>query len=142
MIKIRNFLIFYSKFIRNRCEAFCRMCKSLCIEAANHDTQDRPHDTIHQPGGVAGLSCVGTEELNHRTCRHAINESYEEDGSFYLNGDLTVDYPYRDYAKVFPGWKDPRIIEELPLRQYILTTYNKEISKEYNVKLSTEIPSS
>jgi hypothetical protein len=121
-----------------RCDAICRSCESLCIEAANHDTQDTPHDTIHQPGGVAGLSCAGTEELNHRTC----HQSYEEDGSFHLNNDLTVSYRYRDYAKVFPGWKDPRINEELPLREYILATYNKEIAEKYNLKPSTKIPPS
>jgi hypothetical protein len=55
---------------------------------------------------------------------------------------LTVPYPYRDYAKVFSGWKDPRINEELPLRQYIFATYNNEIAKKYNKKPSTKIPPS
>jgi hypothetical protein len=118
-----------------RCDAICRLCESQCIEAANHDTQDRPHDTIHQPGGVAGLSCAGTEELNHMTC----SQSYEEDGSFHLNNDLTVSYRYRDYAKVFPGWKDPRINENSPLCEYILATYNNEIAERYNKKPSTQI---
>jgi hypothetical protein len=79
-----------------------------------------------------------TDELVHRTC----HQSYEENGSFHLNNDLTVSYRYRDYAKVFPGWKDPRINEELPLRKYILATYNKEIAQKYNKKPSTQIPSS
>jgi hypothetical protein len=121
-----------------RCDFCCRLCYSLCIEAANHDTQDRPHDAVHQPGGVAGGYYLGTDELDHMTC----SQSYEEENSFYLNGDLTVPYPYRDYAKVFSGWKDPRINEELPLRQYILATYNKEIAEIYNYKPSTEIPPS
>jgi hypothetical protein len=119
-----------------RCDAFCRMCKSLCIEPANHDTEDRPHDAVHQPGGVAGLSYRHTDDLVHTTC----HQSYEKDGSFYLDGDYTVEYPYRDYAKVFPGWKDPRINEELPLREYILATYNNEIAQKYNKKPATEIP--
>jgi hypothetical protein len=119
-----------------RCDAFCRMCKSLCIEPANHDTEDRPHDAVHQPGGVSGQSYMHTDELVHRTC----HQSYEENGSFHLNNDSTVTYRYRDYANVFPGWKDPRINEELPLRKYILATYNKEIAKKYNEKLSTQIP--
>ncbi len=121
-----------------RCDACCCMCKSLCIEAANHDTEDRPHDAVHQPKGVAGVHYVVTEELGHMTC----SQSYEEDGTFHLNNDLTVSYRYRDYAKVFPGWKDPRINEELPLRQYILAKYNNEIAKKYNVKPSTKIPPS
>jgi hypothetical protein len=118
-----------------RCDAICRLCESLCIEAANHDIQDRPHDTIHQPGGVAGLSCAGTEELNHRTC----HQSYEENHKFYLNNDSTVSYRYRDYAKVFPGWKDPRINENSPLCEYILATYNIEIAERYNKTPSTQI---
>jgi hypothetical protein len=121
-----------------RCDLCCRLCNSLCIEAANHDTQDKPHDAVHQPGGVAGQSYMHTDELVHRTC----HQSYEKDGSFHLNNDLTVSYRYRDYAKVFPGWKDPRSNEELPLREYILATYNKEIAKKYNKKPSTQIPSS
>ncbi|EFX68082.1 hypothetical protein DAPPUDRAFT_114845 [Daphnia pulex] len=123
----------------SRCDAFCPLCKSLCITPpVHHDTQDGPHDTIHQPGGVAGQCYMHTEELNHRTC----HQSYEEENSFYLNGDLTVAYPYRDYANVFPGWKDPRINEELPLCEYILATYNNEIAERYNKKPSTQIPSS
>jgi hypothetical protein len=66
------------------------------------------------------------------------SQSYEEDRTFHLD-DYTVAY-YRDYAKVFPEWKDPRINEKLPLCEYILATYNKEIAKKYNEKLSTQIP--
>jgi hypothetical protein len=119
-----------------RCDAICRLCESLCIEAANHDTQDRPHDTIHQPGGVAGLSCAGTEELNHRTC----SQSYEEDGSFHLNNDSTVSYRYRDYAKVFPGWKDPRINENSPLCEDILATTTKKLPKDTTRHLRRKLP--
>ncbi len=120
-----------------RCDASCRLCESLCIEAANHDTEDKPHDAVHQPGGVAGQSYMHTDELVHRTC----HQSYEEDGTFHLYNDLTVSYRYRDYAKVFPGWKDPRINKNSPLCEYILTTYNKEIANKYNKKPSTQIPS-
>jgi hypothetical protein len=68
------------------------------------------------------------------------HQSYEEDDKFYLNNDLTVSYRYRDYAKIFPGWRNPRINEELPLREYIFATYNNEIAKKYNKKPSTKIP--
>jgi hypothetical protein len=123
-----------------RCDASCPLCESLCIESANHDTQDRPHDTVHQPGGVSGLSYIRTDELDHMTC----SQSYQEDGPFYLNGDLTVAFPYTEtMPRSFPdGWKDPRINENSPLCEYILATYNNEIAKKYNVKPSTQIPSS
>jgi ribosomal protein L12E/L44/L45/RPP1/RPP2 len=116
-----------------RCDACCQLCKSLCIEAAKHGT---PHDAVHQPGGVAGFSYHPTNELVEKTCCR----SYEQDNSFFLNGDDTKWYKYKDYATVFPGWKDPRIFEELPVREYILATYNKQIAAKYDLKPSTNIP--
>jgi hypothetical protein len=121
-----------------RCDECCRMCKSPCIEAANHDTKEKPHDAIHQPSGVVGLSYRGSDKLISTTC----SQFYEKDHIFYLNGDYTVEYKYRDFATVFPGWKDPRINEELPLREYILATYNKQIAKKYNQKPADDIPAS
>ena len=59
-----------------------------------------------------------------------------------MNSDYTVKYKFRDYAKVFRGWKDPRINDELPLREYILATYNKQIAEKYSVKHSSHIPAS
>ena len=59
-----------------------------------------------------------------------------------MNSDYTVKYKFRDYAKVFRGWKDPRINDELPLREYILATYNEEIAKKYNLKPADDIPAS
>lgn len=97
----------------------------MCIEASNHDTALRPHDAIHQPGGICGFHQINSKELVPNTC----NESYENDWNFFLNGDLTVTYKLKNYGVVFPGWKDPRIHEELPLREYVLATSNEEIEK-------------
>ncbi len=36
---------------------------------------------------------------------------------------------------------DPKINEELPLREYILATYNEDIARKYNLKPCTDIPS-
>jgi hypothetical protein len=104
-----------------RCDECCHSCNSLCIEAANHDTKEKPHDAIHQPGGVVGNRYRESGKLVSTTC----SQSYEKDGVFYLSKDDTVLYKYRDFATVFPGWKDPRINEELSLREYILATYNE-----------------
>jgi hypothetical protein len=49
-------------------------------------------------------------------------------------------YYYRDFATVFPGWNNPRINEELPLREYILATYNQDIAKRYHLKPCPNIP--
>jgi hypothetical protein len=39
-----------------------------------------------------------------------------------------------------PGWKDPRINEELTLREYIFATYNEEIAKKYEKKPCANVP--
>jgi hypothetical protein len=121
-----------------RCDECCRLCKSLCLEAANHDIELRPHDAVHQPGGVAGHKYHRNNELVETTCC----QSYEQGRSFSLGEDKTKWHKFTDYSKVFPGWKDPRIFEELPVREYILATYNKQIAAKYDLKPSTKIPES
>ncbi|XP_046636048.1 uncharacterized protein LOC124314746 [Daphnia pulicaria] len=118
-----------------RCDECCRLCKSLCIEAANHKT---PHEAVHQPGGVAGVHFHRIDKLDATTC----SQHYEQDDTFLFNNDPTVKYKYRDFATVFRGWRNPRIIEEMPVREYILATYNKEIAEKYKVKPSENIPAS
>ena len=135
---VRYMITLNDKAALPRCNECCRRCKSLCIEAANHDTKEKAHDAIHQPSGVVGFHYIDSKKLFSTTC----SQSYEKDGGFYLNGDETVEYKYRDFATVLPGWKDPRINEELPLREYILATYNKEIAKKYNLKPADDIPAS
>jgi hypothetical protein len=120
-----------------RCDAYCTMCNSLCIEAANHDTKLTPHDAIHQPAGIAGVHCSKSLELSSTTC----SQSYEQNETFRLpNEDENVIHKFRDYAKVVNGWKDPRINEELPLREYILAKYNEYIAQKYGLKPCPEIP--
>jgi hypothetical protein len=109
----------------------------LCIQSANHDTKLRPHDAIHQPGGISGLAYRGSNNLVSTTC----SQSYEKGRGFYLGHNYDVMYKYKDYAKVFPGWKNPRIAEELPLREYILAVYNKDIARMHNTLPCTTIPS-
>ena len=62
------------------------------------------------------------------------------DRNFYPTATETVMRKFRDFAGVFPGWKGPRINEELPLRQYILATYKEDLTKLYNVKPCSTIP--
>jgi hypothetical protein len=133
---VQHMIALNDKAALPRCDACCYMCKSLCIEAANHDTTLTPHDTIHQPGGIAGLNLFNNDELDSTTC----SQGYEQDDTFYLNKDYSVFYNYKDYSKIFPGWKDPRINEEMPVREYILATYNKQIAEKYKLKPSTNIP--
>ena len=88
-----------------RCDAHCPLCFSLCIQSANHDTKLRPHDAIHQPGGLRGMAYRDIRNLVSTTC----SQSYEKGKGFYLGHNFDVKYKYKDYANVFPGWKYPRI---------------------------------
>ena len=118
---------------RPRCTVCCRLCKSLCIKPANHDPENDKHDAIHQPKGIAGFSYTEIDTLVETTC----SQSFEDDGGFYL---ASVLYKYRNFDKVFPGWENPRICEDLPLREYILANYNEVIASKYNLKPCTNIP--
>ena len=119
-----------------RCDTYCPVCGSLCIEAANHDVKLKPHDAIHQPGGVAGVHYKESGKLDATTC----GQSFEDDRSFFMNKDDTVPYSFREFSNIFPGWKDPRINEELPLREYVFATYNEDIAKKYDALPCSEIP--
>ena len=118
-----------------RCDAICPMCQSFCIEAANHDTGLRPHNAIHQPGGIAGVHVLTSKELTANTC----SQSYECNETFKMDDKC---HKYRDFANIFPGWNNPRINEELPLREYIMATYNQDIAKMHNLKPCPYIPAS
>jgi hypothetical protein len=118
-----------------RCDAYCTLCSSLCIEAANHDTSLTPHDAIHQPVGITGLKNVDDLTIDSETC----SDCYQKDWSFRLS-NTSEWQKYRDYAKVFPGWKNPRTNEESPLREYIFATYNEEIAKKYKKKPCANVP--
>ncbi len=118
-----------------RCVAYCRLCSSLCIEAANHDTSLTPHDAIHQPAGIVGLSSKSDSTLLSKTC----SDCHQNNWRFRLS-DTSEWQKYTDYAKVFPGWKDPRINEESPVREYIFAKYNEEIAKKYEKKPCPDVP--
>ena len=119
-----------------RCDACCPLCKSLCIEVANHDTTHKPHDAIHQPGGIAGVYYRETGTLVATTC----SESFINDEGFYKYRDDPVVHKYRDFSKVYPEWMDPKINEQMQLRQYILAIYNEDIANKYGFKPCTNIP--
>ena len=138
-----NDIVDYMKTINDpaalpRCDAHCPKCRSLCIEPADHDTTLRPHDAIHQPGGIyVGIYSWSKRKLVHISC----SQSCEMDGKFNPDTNSTVSRKYTEFAEVYPGWKVPRINEEIPIRQYILATYNKDIAKKYKLKPCSKIPS-
>ena len=116
-----------------RCDEICPMCRSFCIESANHDTDLRPHNAIHQPKGITGVHKKTCRQLVSTTC----SQDYKLNETFLYNDKI---YNFRDFAKVFSGWANPRINEELPLREYIMATYNQDIAKMHNFKPCPDVP--
>ena len=127
-----------NKAVLPRCYTYCPCCSSLCIEAINHNTSEIPHDSVHQPSGVVGVHGRHSKELRYKTC----SQEYEEDNTIFFGKADTVGKKYKDFAKEFPGWKDPKINEESPLREYILATYNKELAEKHRVKPCPNVPAS
>lgn len=108
----------FSKFgelARPRCDACCPICKALCIEATNHDTRITPHNAIHQPAGIVGVAYREDpdgrsnypDQLPDSLIPMTCSQRYALNRSFYLNSDEL--YYFRDFARVFPGWKEPLI---------------------------------
>lgn len=129
---------------RPRCDSYCPICKALCIEAANHDTRITPHNAIHQPAGIVGVSYHGgshlTEQIPNSLIPATCSQRYALDRSFYPNRDSEKSYSFKDFSRVFPGWKNPLINEDVPLREYIFAKFNDEIAKRYHMKPCFEIP--
>ena len=128
---------------RPRCQAACPQCGSLYIHPANHDTLTVKHDTFHQPGGLNGMRWFcrpGTEKtikvdtLCHETCTMHL----ASDRSFFLaNGEEKC---YRDFDKVYSKWMLPKLMDRLPLREYIFANYQEDLAREYLLKKSIDIP--
>ncbi len=119
------------------CNEFCPICKSLCIDVANHNLQERPHDAIHQPRGLVGVHHEKNLDLIATTC----SESNEE--GFYL--DRRIDPKHhrhllKDFSNFFICWKTPSLVKDLPLRQFIMANYNEEIAKKYGMEVCKDIP--
>ena len=129
---------------RPRCDSCCPICKALCIEAANHDTRITPHNAIHQPAGIVGVSYrVGSDlpdQIPNSLIATTCSQRYALDRSFYPNPDSEESYSFEEFFMVFPGWKNPLINEDVPLRQYIFAQYNDEIAEQYHMEPCVEIP--
>ena len=141
--KLSTKVLEHMKFLNDpvalpRCSECCPLCKSLCIEPLNHDTKLKPHEANHQPAGLTGFTFhatfYGAYELDPTTC----SQAYEKNEKFLLAKKW---YKYKDFSKVFPGWKAPQTNVTMPLREYIFAKHNKEIADRYNVRPCKSIPS-
>ena len=149
---LSHLVMFYMQDVRRedvtrpRCKVACPHCKSLCIHPANHDTLTLKHDTHHQPGGLVGVHWYSDPSAEKREkddtlCHETCSMNFENDGSFIFGPSekLEVKY-YRDFDKVFPDWMNPKLMERLPLREYIFAKFQKAIAKKYKLKKCLSIP--
>ena len=124
---------------RPRCKVTCPHCESLCIKPSNHDTSTVKHDTYHQPVGLSGVcwhSTCSEVDKRDRLCEKSCTKHREDDDLFLKDGDWKK---YINFSQEYPEWMDPKLVERLPLREYIFANYQKEIVKKYKeVKESKE----
>ena len=109
----------------------------------SHQSQHRRHPSRFSPSTKrhcrsSWKTQQRTDQLKQTTC----SQRYEEDGTIFFGDADTVGKKYKEFAKEFPGWKDPKIKEESPLREYIVATYNKEIAAKYGVQPCPDVPAS
>ena len=125
---------------RPRCKVACPLCRSLCIHDADHDTLTRKHDTHHQPGGLTGTYWdLETQRVDYRgtLCQQTCANNLMENNRFKFNDEWRS---YQDFGKVYTDWMDPKLLERLPLREYIFANYQEDIAKKYDRKECIDIP--
>ena len=126
--------------IRLHCHVVMPIARSVAVCASSRPITTQPSDRMTlfiNQGGLVGIYSRSKRKLVHISC----SQSCEMDGKFNPDTNSTVSRKYTEFAEVYPGWKVPRINEEIPIRQYILATYNKDIAKKYKLKPCSKIPS-
>lgn len=124
--------------VRARCGTPCPICRCPCTRTRGHDidgeSEDRRHDTHHQPIGLVGGYLVETNELMAPTC---CNDNYRfkhTDGEWYS---------YSKFGEVFNDWCQPTQRFPLPLREYIFFNYQDELVLASNGKIAcSDLPTS
>jgi len=126
-------------FTRPRCQASCPHCEALCIHPVNHDISTVKHDTFHQPGGLAGVTWTRHENQSFvdTLCEENCTQSYFEDYYFDSPGG---EQSYQDFDKVYPEWMNPKLMDRLPLREYIFANYQKALANIHEAKKCLNIP--
>lgn len=118
-----------------RCQACCPFCKSMCIKEFGHDPYKIPHDTIHQPAGIAAVRAKDQVSLSAQSCSNHAKKPFllrwrEENNEFSL----------KDWKKTYPMWAKPNQSDEWPLREYIFHKFNRELAELYGLKPCKKLP--
>lgn len=119
-----------------RCQAYCPLCKSMCMKEFGHDPYKVQHDTIHQPAGIAGVRSKDQLSLSSQSC------SQHAKKSFFLGffRDDKSNLNLKEWNSMFPMWANPKTGEEWPLREYIFYKYNRELAELYGLKVCKKMP--
>ena len=110
--------------VRPLCNEACPLCKSLCILPFGHKSAEK-HNTFHQSRALSGGYWTETCDPPLAGSLAAHNCSTSGNAQFW-HADKWNDY--KDFGVVFPDWLQPTFMKHLPLREYILATYNEQMS--------------
>jgi len=127
-----------SEGAKQRCEETCPHCHLTCVHPKGHPAK---HDTLHQPGGLAGWCYHISRELLPTTCSQAV----ALDANFILgqSPETEITVPYRDFDKYYPDWKLPTEgLGTIKVREHIFAHYQRDLITKYaSTKINSTIPS-
>ena len=108
-----------------RCHETCPRCRITCILSAGHSGQ---HDTVHQPGGLAGIKWVHNHALVQSSCA----KSFQVE-DFIVKSDGSK-VSYKDFGKEYPTWCDPYTLNanSIRVREYIFYNYQDHLVDYFN----------
>ncbi len=127
-----------SEVAKQRCEETCPHCRLTCVHPTGHPAK---HNTLHQPGGLAGWHNTISSELAHKTC----SQSVALDGKFKFDQspETTITVQYKHFEKYYPDWKLPTEgLGTIKVREHIFAHYQRELITKYpSTKINRNIPS-
>lgn len=127
-----------SEVAKQRCEETCPHCQLTCVHPKGHSAK---HNTLHQPGGLAGMHYIITGELVHTTCSQSV--ALDEPFEFSLSPETMITVQCKDFEKYYPDWKLPTEgVGTIKVREHIFAHYQRELITQYPfAKISSNIPS-
>ncbi|MGH0156385.1 UNVERIFIED_CONTAM: hypothetical protein FKN15_031607 [Acipenser sinensis] len=117
------------------CGKQCPFCKVPC-EAGGEDHKEH-HASVHRPQGLGRYINERSKKLIESVCTSDV----VSENTFKNSDTKQMPHPYKSYRDFYPDWNiapDPSI-EASDYWKYVLTTYNKEFTEEYNA-MPADVP--
>eukprot|EP00755_Sulcionema_specki_P010202 Sspe_Gene.45825::Locus_22758_Transcript_1_2_Confidence_0.400_Length_7216::g.45825::m.45825 len=121
--------------LKARCGEVCPRCKAPCYREEGHTDL---HDAYHQPEGLVGVRYHETDELMETSCSESVSKNY-----YIIYSDERRE-PYRDFERLFPGWKLPELAvpekykPNALFRQSVFANYQTQLAAMYGRKENTK----